>query len=345
MLLNRVVSSFRLAWIMLSRQALSLLLIANPPLVASLAAQDVPAGSSVSMSAQARVPSSYHLGPEDVVEFYGVDAEEIVGKPYRIEADGQISLPLVGRLRAAGITLRELEDALNDRLKVFIQQPQLVANVVEFRSQPVSVVGAVNQSGTQQLQGQRTLLDMISLAGGLRQDAGYSVRITRRLEWGPLPLPGAHSDSTGRFSVAEVNLRDLLAARRPSDNIQVLPHDVITVPEAERVFVLGDVGRSGGYLLSDGQSMSVVEVVSMAEGLARTADFRNCRILRVVAEQTARQEIRVDVKAILAGKAEDVPLRAGDILFVPGSVSKTVGLRTAEAVIQAATGLAIWGRR
>jgi polysaccharide export outer membrane protein len=279
------------------------------------------------------------------VQFYGVDADEIVNKPYRIGPDGQISLPLVGRIQVAGITLRELEDAVNDRLKTFIQDPQLVANVLEFRSQPVSVIGAVNQAGTLQLQGQRTLLEMISLAGGLRQDAGYSIRITRMLEWGELPLPNARPDSTGKFSVAEVNLRELLAARRPTDNIQILPHDVITVPQAEMVFVLGDVGRSGSYLLADRQTMSVVEAVSMAEGLTRTADSRNCRILRVVTEQAARREIPVDIKAILAGKAEDVPLRAGDILFVPGSVSKTIGLRTAEGIIQVATGLAIWGRR
>jgi len=331
---------------MLPQVTLSILLLAiMPPFPAPALAQQPPALPSPTGALHARVPSTYHLGPDDVVQFYGVDADEIVNKPYRIGPDGQISLPLVGRIQVAGITLRELEDAVNDRLKIIIQDPQLVANVLEFRSQPVSVIGAVNQSGTQHLQGQRTLLEMISLAGGLRQDAGYSIRITRRLEWGGLPLPNAHLDSTGRFSVAEVSLRDLLAARRPTDNIQVLPHDVITVPQAEMVFVLGDVGRSGSYLLADRQTMSVVEAVSMAEGLTRTADSRNCRILRVVTEQTARREISVDIKAILAGKAEDIPLQAGDILFVPGSVGKTVGLRTAEAIIQAATGLAIFGRR
>jgi polysaccharide export outer membrane protein len=319
--------------------------LAIASLVVSALAQQPSALPNVSGAQQARVPSTYNLGPDDVVQFYGVDADEIVNKPYRIGPDGQISLPLVGRVQVAGITLRELEDTVNSRLKVIILDPQLVANVLEFRSQPVSVLGAVNQSGTQQLQGQRTLLEMISLAGGLRQDAGYSIRITRRLEWGTLPLPNAHLDSTGKFSVAEVNLRDLLAARRPTDHIQVMPHDVITVPQAEMVFVLGDVGRSGSYFLADRQTMSVVEALSMAEGLTRTADSRNCRILRVVAEQGARREIPVDIKAILAGKAQDVSLQAGDILFVPGSFSKSVGLRTAEAIIQAATGLAIWGRR
>ena len=321
------------------------LLFAIIPLLAPALAQQPPALPSPTGAPHARVPSTYHLGPDDVVQFYGLDAEEIVNKPYRIGPDGQISLPLVGRISVAGITLRELEDAVNSHLKTVIQDPQLVANVLEFRSQPVSVVGAVNQSGSLQLQGQRTLLEMISLAGGLRQDAGYSLRITRRLEWGGLPLANAHLDSTGRFSVAEVNLRDLLAARRPTDNIQVLPHDVISVPQAEMVFVLGDVGRSGSFPLADRRTMSVVEALSMAEGLTRTADSRNCRILRVISEEAARREIPVDLKAILAGKAEDVRLQAGDILFVPGSTSKTVGLRTAEAIIQAATGLAIWGRR
>jgi len=290
------------------------------------------------------VPSTYVLGPEDVVQFYGVDAEEIVNRPYRIGPDGQISLPLVGRLQVGGLTVRELEEAVNGRLKSIIRDPRLVAHIFEFHSQPISVVGAVNQSGTQQLQGRRSLLEMISQAGGLRQDAGYSIRITRRIEWGDLPLPGARVDATGKFSVGEVYIKELISAQRPADNIQILPDDVITVPKAELVYVLGDVRRSGGYVLAERQTMSVVEAVAMAEGLERSAKASNSRILRVIPGQTPRREIPIDIKAILAGKAEDVSLQPGDILFVPSSVSKMIGMRTSEAIIQAVTGIAIWRR-
>lgn len=289
------------------------------------------------------VPSTYDLGPGDVVQFYGVDADEIVNKPYRISLDGDISLPLIGRIRVGWLTIGELENLVNGKLQTFIKRPQLVANVVEFRSQPVSVVGAVNQSGTQQLQGRKTLLEMVSLAGGLRPEAGYKISITRQIEWGELDLSSAYIDSTGKYSIAEVNIRDLLAGQRPTDNIQIMPNDVITVPKAEMVFVLGDVQRSGAHPLVDRQSMSIIEAVSVSEGLSRTADAKHSHILRTVPGQAERLDIPVNIKSILAGSADDVSLQPGDILFVPGSVSKMVGLRGVEAIVQVATGLAVWG--
>ena len=97
-------------------------------------------------------------------------------------------------------------------------------------------------------------------------------------------------------------------------------------------------------MLADRRTMSIVEAISMAEGLERTADSRHSRILRAVIGQTPRREIHVDIKDILAGKAEDIPLQPGDILFIPGSMSKMLGLRTTEAIVQTLTGVAVYRR-
>jgi polysaccharide export outer membrane protein len=288
------------------------------------------------------VPSTYTLGPNDQISFWGIDADEIVNKQFRIDPEGDVSLPMVGRLRAAGLTIRQFEEVLNKRLSAYIREPHIVVTVVEFRSQPVSVVGAVKSPGTHQLEGRKTLVEIISLAGGFREDAGNCVKITREAEWGTIPLPKSSVDPRNKSSVAEVNIKDILEARNPEDNILVMPHDVISVPKAELVYVIGDVKKSGGFILAERDNMSLLQALSLAEGLERTADPRHAKILRTVPGQEHRQEIGVDVRKILEGKSEDISLQAGDILFMPDSTAKKVGTRSLEAVVQAATGLAIW---
>ncbi len=203
-------------------------------------------------------------------------------------------------------------------------------------------MGAVNTPGVHQVQGHKTLLEMLALAGGIRPDAGYSIRITRESDWGCIPLPNAQLDASGRFSVAELNLKKIMEAKNPEENIQIFPHDVISVPKAEMVYVIGEVKRSGGFVLGEHQSMSVLQALSLAEGLNSTADTRHARILRLDRNADQRVEMAVDVKGILSGKGRDVPLQGDDILFVPGSTGKKAVLRGLEAAIQTGTGLAIW---
>ena len=183
---------------------------------------------------------------------------------------------------------------------------------------------------------------MLALAGGIRQDAGYSVRITRKLDWGCIPLPKAGFDASGQFSVAELDLKKIMEAKNPEENIQILPHDVISVPKAEMVYVTGDVKRSGGFVLGEHQSISVLQAISLAEGLNVGADTRHARILRLKREADQREELQVDVKDVLNGKKPDVALQGDDILFIPGSTGKKAALRTLEAAIQTGTGMAIW---
>lgn len=286
--------------------------------------------------------STYLLGPDDEVEISGPELDETTAKGSRIDGDGNLQVPLIGRVHVGGMTVQQSEQELNRLLSAYIRHPEIAVNLKELRSQPVSIVGAVNTPGVHQVQGQKTLLEMISLAGGIRPDAGYRVRITRRLEWGCLPLPNAEFDEASQSSVGEVNLKDILEAKKPEENILILPHDVISVPKAEMVYVIGDVKRSGGFVLGQHEYMSVLQALSLAEGLNGTADTRHARILRLNANSDQRAEIAVNVKNILNGKSGDVSLLGDDILFIPGSIGKKTTLRAIEAAIQTGSGLAIW---
>jgi polysaccharide export outer membrane protein len=293
---------------------------------------------------KSEVRSTYVLGTDDQLVIQAVEAEELSNKPVRIGIDGYVRLPMVGRLRAGGLTIDQFESELIAALKQFIRDPEVSVSVTEFRSQPVSVIGSVKNPGVHQLQGRKTLVEMLSLAGGTTEDAGPVVKVTRLLEWGRLPLPNAADDPTGRFSVGEVRLKAITGASSPEQNIVIRPQDVISVPRAELVYVVGQVMRSGGFVLNERESMSALQALSLAGGLDRAASPSNARILRAESGAMERQEIRVDLKKILDGRSEDFPLRANDILFVPASAPKKAALRAVEAAINLGTGVVIWRR-
>jgi len=288
--------------------------------------------------------STYVLGPDDQITVRVLDVDDIGSTPIRIDPEGYIRLPYVGRTRAAGLTVEGLQAELAARLKTYIHEPDVTVALTEFRSQPVSVLGAVRNPGIHQLQGQKTLAEILSLAGGLDTAAGPTVKITRRLEWGRIPLRNAWDDSTGQFSVAQVSVKAILEARNPEQNILILPHDVISVPRAEMIYVAGEVARAGGFVLNERESMSVLEALALAGGADHYASPQHSRILRRSSTGEDRTEIPVDLRKVLDGKAEDIALRPDDILFVPNSTPKRAAIRAIEAAVQAGTGVAIWRR-
>jgi polysaccharide export outer membrane protein len=124
----------------------------------------------------------------------------------------------------------------------------------------------------------------------------------------------------------------------------VLPGDVITVPRAKLVYVIGEVHKAGGFVLRERQSISVLQALSMAEGLTQTAGSKNAKILRPVEGTDRKDEIAVNVHDILAGKSPDLSLLPNDVLFIPTSASKSAALRGIETAIQMGTGVVIWRR-
>lgn len=293
---------------------------------------------------------TYILGPDDQLAIRVLDLEEFAegatGKDrvYRIDLRGQINLPLVGRLRAGGRTIEQFEGDLTKRLTEYLKNPSVSVYVAEYKSQPVSILGQVQTPGVHQLQGRRTLLEVISLAGGLKPEAGYRIKITRRMEYGAIPLGTAKADSTGQFSVAEVSVKRILNAETPEDNIAIQPFDVISVPKAEIVYVVGNVKKSGGFILGDREQVTALQALSLAEGLDKEAATNSAKILRRPAEGNERVEIAVALGDILKGRKPDVAMEPEDILFVPSSTGKKLASRSLEAAIAIGTGIAIFGR-
>jgi polysaccharide export outer membrane protein len=273
---------------------------------------------------------------------WSVEADEISGKAFRIDDAGEIHVPLIGRVHAAGLTAEQLEGTLSERLHAYFVRPAVSVTITDFGSQPVSVFGAVGNPGVHQLRGRRTLIEVLSLAGGLRQDAGSLVRVTRRAEKGSLPLKNVEHDPTGAFSSGVVNVKDVVGSSDPEANLVIRPGDVISVPPAQMVYVLGDVFRSGGFVFTEGAGISALRALSLAGGLLRTASAKNAKILRAVPGSAERREIPVDLSQIAKGKDKDEMLLAQDILYVPSSTSKRIATRTAEAVVQTLSGVAIF---
>ncbi len=306
------------------------------------AAAPQPGASTAGPASDRGAGADYLLGPGDQVKIWALGVEEIPDRAFRIGADGRVDLPVIGRVDAQGLTVEQFRRELIKRLESQVWKPQVSVEVVEFGSQPVTVLGAVMQPGLHQLQGRKTLAEILSLAGGLRPDAGYNIRITRSKQFGAIPLDSAHWDPSGEFSVAEVSVKGLLTANDPAQNIMIQPHDVVTVPTAGTVYVIGTVTKPGAIVLNERETISVLQALSMAQGLAQTAKPQDAKILRTLPGNSERTEIPVDLKRVLEGRAEDVSLRANDILFVPDSTSKKVAVRALEAMVQTATGLAIW---
>jgi polysaccharide export outer membrane protein len=287
------------------------------------------------VQANRAIASGYILGPGDQIAVRVVNFEEINDKPIAIDLSGCIHLPMVGQIPVSGLTVEQVGSEIARRLEVYVKQPDVSVSVTEFRSQPVSVIGAVKTPGVQQVQGQKTLLEMLSLAGGLdNTTAGSTLKITRRLEWGSIPLPGATNDPTNQFSVAQVSVKSLLEAKNPEENILVKPYDVISVPRGETVYVIGEVVKPGGFLLNDSEQVTVLQALSMASGADKMAQPQHARILRRIPGASSRTEIAVDLNKILNGKSPDVPMQAEDILFVPNSIPKRAAIRALEAAVQ-----------
>lgn len=287
--------------------------------------------------------SSYVLGVDDQIMVQALHVPSITDKPIRIDKSGFITLPLAGRVRAAGLSVHELERSIRAQLDSFIHDPEVSVSVIEFRSQPISVIGAVTNPGVYQLQGSKTLLELLAMAGGSRPDAADTVRITRRTACGPT-LPNAHPDATRQFMVAEISLRQLLEASNPAGNVAICASDVVTIPRARLIYVLGDVRKPGGFPLRDEETATVLQALSMAEGTLRTAAFGSTRILRLQEGGGKRMELPVNLKAIMDAKAPDMAMQPDDILVIPNSATKTALIRAAEAAIQVGTGVVIWRR-
>jgi polysaccharide export outer membrane protein len=194
-----------------------------------------------------------------------------------------------------------------------------------------------------QVRGPRTLWEIISDVGGLKNDAGNTIKIVRDLEHGAIPLPGARVDSTGKFSIVELDVDSVKSMENPEENILLRPYDVISVSQADIVYVVGDVARAGGFVTSG--PISVLEALSLAGGYGPRSAPRKSRILRAQADTDQRAQIPIDLKKLIRGEAEDLRLKPNDILFVPHSTTKDVALGALQAATSIGTSIVVFSAR
>ena len=321
-------------------------------------------------STRALSAQEYRIGPEDVLNINVFEAQEL-NREVRVSAGGEISLPLLGSVRAAGLTPRELEFVLQELLhRTYMKDPHVSVFVREMQSHPVSVMGAVRRPGVFQIRGSKTLLEVLSLAEGLADDAGETVIILRGAALSAEPDPPTDTNhsavpdppSPGPQSPAEanaasslvndnrsasegavhVNLKDLLESADSRSNPLVHPGDIVKVTRAGVVYVIGEVRKPGGFVLKSNEKISVLQALALSEGLTPTASKGNARIIRTDQQSGERKETPINLGKILAGKAPDPVLGPKDIVFVPNSAAKTTFGRGAEVAAQTLAGLLIF---
>jgi len=310
--------------------------VSTPSAVAASPADGAMKAQSYSMPVQNDV-----LGIGDEITLSEIDVEEFNSKSFQVATDGSIGLPLVGRLQAVGMSVSEFETALDEKLRRYVKDPHATITSIKYHGRTVSVFGSVNTPGAYQITEPKSLLEVLSLAGGLKVDAGSWLLLTRKDQYGKLPENPTVTFSAG-VSEARIPITPLLAGTDPTLNLIVLPNDVVMVAKAEMVYAVGELKKQGGFVLGDHEQLSVLKLLSLAEGLETMAAPGQAKIIHETAG--VRTETPLDVKKILEGKAADIYMKPDDILFVPTNVPKKLAIRAIEAAIQTGTGIAIYRR-
>ncbi len=245
--------------------------------------------------------SALVIGPGDELEVTVYGAPDLSGHA-RVSADGNISMPLIGYVRIAGLSSSEAEGAIEAELRQnnVVNDPQVSVYVKEYTSSGISVAGEVTKPGFYSAVGPHRLFDVLQAAGGPTDKAANKVIISHR----------GQKDAT-TLSISK-NPAEMTAS-----NVELQPGDTVVVPKAGIVYVLGEVTRPGGYVLNSTGGITVLQVVAVAGGPTHVASAGKTRLLRRT--ENGFQEQQIDVTKLLRGKAHDVSVRDEDILFIPSS--------------------------
>jgi polysaccharide biosynthesis/export protein len=272
---------------------------------------------------------SLKIGGGDLldVKVYGVPE---LTDSVRVSSRGDVSLPLVGSVHLEGLTSEEGEKLIEQKLKDggFLRDPHVSIFVREYVTQGISVLGEVTKPGIYPLLGTRRLFDALSYAGGTTPKAGKTVTITHRTDPEHPQIITMSNDPV----------------QSAKSNVEVLPGDTVMVSKAGVVYVAGEVNKPGGFVMDNNESLSVLQAIALAEGLGRSYSYKGVKIIRKLPDGKL-QDIPVPLKEMMEGKGNtDLALQNEDILFIPGSAGKNAARRTLEAIVQTATGLAVYRR-
>jgi polysaccharide export outer membrane protein len=266
------------------------------------------------------------LGPGDLLEISVFDTPELSHRT-RVDSDGKISMALIGEINVRGMSPDALEKLIRQKLidGNFVKDPQVSVFVAEYAGQTAFITGEVTRPGAYPVLRSHRLGDLISVAGGLTSRAGNTVTISHEGDSAPLM----------RF--------DLSSQDESQRNPEIKPGDSITVSQAGIVYVLGDVERPGGFVLDRRSTLSVMQALALAEGVKSSASLSKVSLIRTT--QESRQEIPLNLRMILKSQSPDPALQAGDIIFVPGSLTRGMGRRTIDVILQSAGFAAVYAAR
>jgi len=288
-------------------KTLATVLLAAIGLGRPLLAQAVPTPPAQTKEARDQFVRAYRIGPEDVLEINVFEVDEL-NRTVRVEEDGTITLPLIGRVAVGGLTQEGVAQRLTELLQAgFVKNPQVTIFIKEYRSRQVGVLGAVETPGSYPLVGRKTLMQMLSAAGGPTETAGNEVLILRE---------GPNGDS----STIRVDLRELWVDGNTELNIPIEPNDVINVPVDReiRVFVTGRVTNPGPITAKQSEGITLLQAIAGAGGLAEGAKQTAITVKR---KGPGGRDVmfKVNYRDIVKGKRMDMPLQEGDVVVVPES--------------------------
>ena len=271
------------------------------------------------------------IGPNDLLGITVYDEPELT-RTVRIGSQGELRLPMLKTpIQAAGLYPAELEKVITQELvdENVLVEPIVTISVAEYRSRPISVVGSVKNPVTFQATGTTTLLDAISLAQGLTDNAGSDILISRQ---------PAGTSETPVTVIQRIPVHKLIAGDDPTLNVHLEGGEEIRVPEAGRVFVVGNVKKPGAFNITDGSESSVMKALSLSEGLESFSSSK-AYIYRLETNGTNRDEIAIELRKILKRQSPDVPLVANDILYIPDNTGLRASVKALETIVGAGASL------
>ena len=275
----------------------------------------------------------YRIGPGDVLEMRVLNRPQLSRDAVRVDNRGMIRMPMIdGEIRAGCRTESELSEEVARLYLRYQRHPQVDVFIKEFSSKPVAVIGAVEKPGQFQLQRRVRLLELVSLAGGPTERAGQRILVAHSTEMSPCDeAPAMSTDGFESYDLNNTLKADGVA------NPYVRSGDIITVPEAQQVFVVGNVFRPTSIPLKE--RITVSQAVAMAGGTMPDSRKDRIRVLRQSPGSLSKTEIVVDLAAISKRKADDIELQPNDIVEVPTSTGKRILRTIISAVAPSASSL------
>ena len=279
-----------------------------------------PARATVDNNASDR---RYRIGPGDVLDVKVFNKPQFTRDGVKVDQRGRIRMPLVKQeIEAACHTEEELEATITELLKEFIREPQVTVQIKEYLAEPVAVLGAVRAPSRFQLQRRVSLLEILTYVNGPADNAGRTIQVVHMGtgacdQRGPQAQQGSGENVASQIDYYKLN--DTLRGEEKS-NPYLRAGDVVSIPVADQVFVIGNVIHPTAISLTE--PMTVSRAIAMAGGTAMDTKKNAIQIIRQIPGTTDKQEIVVDLEAINKHKAEDVVLLANDIVDVPASGGK-----------------------